>query len=118
MTPAVVTHGPTLTTAVVTLANGVRMPMVGLGTWQLRGEECTAAVVAALAAGYRHIDTAAVYKNEEEVGAGIAAGGVPREDIFVTSKLQTSDHGEKAYDACLASLDRLKLSYLDCAYTA
>lgn len=68
-------------------ANGANIPRIGLGTWPMKGEECSMAVAAALAAGYRHIDTAAMYGNEADVGAGLKAGGVPREEIFVTTKV-------------------------------
>jgi 2,5-diketo-D-gluconate reductase A len=97
----------------ITLRNGVRMPQLGLGTWQLKGDECIASVVAALKAGYRHIDTASVYRNEEAVAAGIAAAGLDRSEVFITSKLQPRDQGSKAYEAALASLERLGTSYFD-----
>lgn len=91
----------------------VPMPQLGLGTWQLKGEECATSVGAALKAGYRHIDTAAVYRNEEAVATALTASGVPREQVFLTSKLQPRDHGDKAYDAALASLKRLGTDYFD-----
>ena len=70
----------------VTLSNGVKMPCVGYGTWQTpSGEVALDSVKTALAAGYRHIDTAAAYGNEEDVGKGIAASGVKRSDIFLTT---------------------------------
>lgn len=95
------------------LNNGLRIPQVGLGVWQAGGGT-KKAVVAALAAGYRHIDTAAVYGNEAQVGAAIAEAGVPREQVFVTSKLWNQDHGyDKALAAYDTSLKRLKLDYLD-----
>lgn len=95
------------------LNNGVSIPQVGLGVWQAGGGT-KKAVVAALAAGYRHIDTAAVYGNEAQVGAAIAEAGVPREQVFVTSKLWNQDHGyDKALAAFETSLKRLKLDYLD-----
>jgi len=95
------------------LNNGVSIPQVGLGVWQAGGGT-KRAVAAALAAGYRHIDTAAVYGNEAQVGAAIAEAGVPREEIFVTSKLWNNDHGyDKALTAYDASLKRMKLEYLD-----
>lgn len=95
------------------LNNGVSIPQVGLGVWQAGGGT-KRAVVAALAAGYRHIDTAAVYGNEAQVGAAIAEAGVPREQVFVTSKLWNQDHGyDKALAAYDTSLKRLKLDYLD-----
>jgi diketogulonate reductase-like aldo/keto reductase len=84
-----------------------------LGVWQTRaGATCEAAVLAALEAGYRHIDTAAMYGNEESVGAAIRMSGIPRENIFVTTKLWNSDHGnpQQALDT---SLRKLKLDYVD-----
>ncbi|RYZ04237.1 MAG: aldo/keto reductase [Myxococcales bacterium] len=97
----------------VTLNSGAKIPQVGLGVWQ-SGGKTKSAVAAALAAGYRHVDTAAVYGNEPQVGAAIAESDVPREQLFVTSKLWNKDHG---YDAALrafdATLARLKLEYLD-----
>jgi 2,5-diketo-D-gluconate reductase A len=80
---------------------------------RVQGEAAEHAVTAALAAGYRHIDTAAIYRNEEAVARGIAASGVPRAELFITSKLQPKDHGAGAYDAALASLSRLGTDYLD-----
>lgn len=100
-------------TTSVTLNDGAKIPQVGLGVWQAGGKT-KAAVLAALAAGYRHVDTAAVYGNEPQVGAAIAESGIPRAEIFVTTKLWNKDQG---YDAALrafdASLARLKLEYLD-----
>ncbi|WP_327190982.1 aldo/keto reductase [Streptomyces xinghaiensis] len=102
-------HVPT-----VTLNNGARMPQLGFGVWQIPDDEAAAAVAAALEAGYRSIDTAAVYGNETGTGAGIARSGVPREDVFVTTKVWNSDHG---YDATLrafdTSLEKLGLDYVD-----
>jgi len=84
-----------------------------LGVWQTRaGATCEAAVRAALEAGYRHIDTAAMYGNEESVGAAIRMSGIPRENVFVTTKLWNSDHGNPAR-ALDASLRKLKLDYVD-----
>ena len=75
------------------LNDGQFIPQLGLGVWQTRaGAMCEAAVLAALEAGYRHIDTAALYGNEESVGAAIRESGIPREQIFVTTKLWNSDH--------------------------
>src|SRR6478609_232139 len=102
-----------VSTATITLNSGQRMPQVGLGVWQSSGKT-KSAVLAALAAGYRHIDTAAVYGNEAQVGAAIAESGVPREQLFITTKLWNKDQG---YDPALlafdASMKRLKLEYLD-----
>lgn len=97
----------------LSLNDGRLIPRLGLGVWQIRaGTGCEAAVLAALEAGYRHIDTAAIYGNEESVGAAIRKSGIPREDVFVTTKLWNSDHGnpERALDA---SLRKLKFDYVD-----
>lgn len=100
-------------TTLVTLNNGVQIPQVGLGVWQSAGKT-KSAVVAALSAGYRHVDTAAVYGNEAQVGAALAESGVPREQVFITTKLWNKDQG---YDQTLrafdASMTRAKLQYLD-----
>lgn len=97
------------------LPGGHRIPVIGLGVYQMPpGEPTRSAVRAALDAGYRHIDTARVYDNEEDVGRSIRESGVPREELFVTTKLWNSDHGyERAIGACEASLRRLGLDYLD-----
>lgn len=97
----------------IKLNDGRAAPRLGLGLWQVAaGRACEAAVRAALAAGYRHIDTAAVYGNEESVGAAVRAGGVPRERVFVTTKLWNADHADpgRALDA---SLRRLGMEYVD-----
>ncbi len=97
----------------LTLNDGQRIPQLGLGVWQVRaGATCEAAVLAALEAGYRLIDTAAMYGNEENVGAAIRKSGIPRQNIFVTTKLWNSDHGnpERALDT---SLRKLKMDYVD-----
>ena len=97
----------------LTLNDGQLIPQLGLGVWQTRaGATCEAAVLAALEAGYRHIDTAAMYGNEESVGAAIRTSGIPRENIFVTTKLWNSDHGNPAR-ALDTSLRKLKLDYVD-----
>lgn len=88
--------------------------MVGLGVWQTPAEDTERAVSAALHAGYRHIDTAAAYGNEAEVGRAIAASGIPREDVYIVTKLWNSEQGyEKALAAFDASVARLGLDYLD-----
>lgn len=74
-------------------AQGARIPALGLGTWTLKGRQAQAITEAALAAGYRHVDTARAYGNEEAVGAGIAAAGLPRDDLFVTTKVWWTDLG-------------------------
>ncbi|MCW2946097.1 MAG: putative oxidoreductase [Actinoallomurus sp.] len=98
----------------ITLNNGARMPQLGFGVWQVSDEEVTAAVGAALQAGYRSIDTAAAYGNEEGVGAAIASSGPARDELFVTTKLWNGDQGHdstlRAFDASLA---KLGLDYVD-----
>jgi methylglyoxal/glyoxal reductase len=100
---------------VVTLNNGVKMPILGLGTFQSdKGEETRNAVRWALEAGYRHIDTAAAYGNEQDVGQAIRESGVPRDEIFVTTKLWNSDHGLEATPRAFEeSLKRLGMDYVD-----
>lgn len=105
-----------MTTAIptITLNNGVEMPQVGFGVFQVPNEETTAAVSAALKAGYRSIDTAAIYGNEEGVGKALAQSGIAREELFITSKIWIADMGyEQTLAAFDASLDRLGLDYLD-----
>jgi 2,5-diketo-D-gluconate reductase A len=87
----------------ITLNNGVNMPAIGLGVFQSTPEETTAAVEAALAAGYRHIDTAAAYGNEREVGEGIRNSGVDRSDVFIETKVWVSDYG---YDQTLHAFEK------------
>ena len=97
----------------ITLNDGYAVPQLGFGVWQIpAGKSCEAAVLGALEAGYRHIDTASMYGNEESVGGAIRTSGIARDDIFVTTKLWNSDHGdpERALDA---SLRRLKMDYVD-----
>ena len=94
--------------------NGAEIPCMGLGTWQSKDDTATAAVLSALALGYRLIDTAAAYGNEKGVGAGIRQSGLKREEIFVTSKLRNADHGYKAtLDAFDLTMEKLGLEYLD-----
>lgn len=99
----------------VTLNNGVVMPLLGFGVFQIPDlEECERSVAEALRVGYRLIDTAAAYGNEAAVGAAIKASGVPREDLFVTTKLWIQDTGyEQTKRAFERSLQRLQLDYLD-----
>ncbi|WEO94332.1 aldo/keto reductase [Streptomyces sp. FXJ1.172] len=98
----------------IILNNGIEMPQLGYGVWQVPDDEAERAVSTALEAGYRSIDTAAIYGNEEGTGKAIAAAGLPREDIFVTTKLWNSDQG---YDSTLrafdASLAKLGLDHVD-----
>ncbi len=98
-----------------TLHNGVQIPCVGFGMWQTpNGEVAVSAVKEAIAAGYRHIDTAQGYENEESVGIGVRESGVPREELFITSKLTNSEHG---YDRTMRSFEesmkKLATDYLD-----
>lgn len=98
----------------LTLTNGVEIPCVGYGTFRTDPAVTAQAVQDAIGAGFRHIDTAMVYENETGVGQGIKSSGVPREELFVTSKLWNTDRGYEATKAAFqASLDRLGLDYLD-----
>src|ERR1044071_6604953 len=98
----------------IILNNGVEMPQLGFGVWQVPDDEAQQAVATALEAGDRSIDTAAIYGNEEGTGKAITSSGLPREDIFVTTKLWNSDQG---YDATLrafdTSLEKLGLDFVD-----
>ncbi|MFD8093756.1 aldo/keto reductase [Streptomyces malaysiensis] len=98
----------------ITLNNGVRMPQLGFGVWQIPDDEAQVAVRNALDAGYRSIDTAAIYGNEEGTGKGLAASGIARDELFITTKLQNGDQG---YDSALrafdTSLTKLGLEYVD-----
>jgi diketogulonate reductase-like aldo/keto reductase len=98
-----------------TLRNGVEIPVLGLGVYQARpGAETREAVRAALQLGVRHVDTARAYGNEEDVRDGIAASGVPRGEVFVTTKLWNTDHGyDETLRACDASLERLGTDWID-----
>lgn len=98
-----------------TLANGVEIPVVGFGTWQTPdGDVAESSVLAAIKAGYRHIDTAAVYKNEASVGRGIAKSGIPREELFITTKLWNDAHSyDLAKQAIDESMKKLGVDYLD-----
>lgn len=98
-----------------TLHNNVSIPSVGFGTWQLKDNgEATNAVSTALKTGYRHIDTAAIYKNEVGVGKGIKNSEIPRHNIFVTTKLWNTERGyESGLKAFDQSLKNLNLDYID-----
>ena len=98
-----------------TLRNGVRIPCIGFGTWQTPdGDIAANSVREAITCGYRHIDTAAVYGNEESVGRGIRESGVSRDDLFITTKVWNTDHGyEETLRAFDASMERLQLDYCD-----
>lgn len=100
--------------AIVTLNDGVEIPQLGLGVWQVGDEEATAAVLTALEAGYRHVDTAQGYRNEAGVGRAIAQSGLPRNEVFVTTKLTNEFHlREDARRATRESLEKLGLDYVD-----
>ena len=98
----------------VTLANGVKMPQLGYGVYQVTRDECERCVADALKVGYRHIDTAQSYFNEEEVGNAIKKSGIPRNELFITTKVWIEHYG---YEACrksvLESLRKLQLDYID-----
>jgi len=98
----------------VTLNNGVVMPQLGFGVWQVPDDEATPAVATALATGYRSIDTAAMYRNESGVGKAIAASGIARDELFVTTKLNNDGHGREAtLRAFEQSRKNLGLDYVD-----
>ncbi|KQS73341.1 aldo/keto reductase [Modestobacter sp. Leaf380] len=94
------------------LPGGGAMPLLGFGTWQITGEECVDAVRVALASGYRHLDTATMYRNEAEVGRALADSGVPREEVFVTTKLPP-ERASAARSTLEASLAALGLEQVD-----
>ena len=94
--------------------SGLSIPSIGLGTWELRGQECKRVVREALELGYRHIDTAAMYENESEVGSGIVDSGVDRKEVFLTTKINTIEvNNEGIVDAFHKSLSDLKTDYVD-----
>jgi diketogulonate reductase-like aldo/keto reductase len=98
--------------ATVELENGTKMPILGLGTWDARGGAAISAILSALEAGYRHIDTATAYDNEEQVGRAIAKSGLPREEIFVTTKLPPGRAGRER-ETLEESLRALATEYVD-----
>jgi len=94
--------------------SGLSIPSIGLGTWELRGRKCRRVVQKALEIGYRHIDAAAMYENESEVGSGIADSSVDRKEIFLTTKINTIEvNNEGIVDAFHKSLSDLKTDYVD-----
>jgi 2,5-diketo-D-gluconate reductase A len=98
----------------ITLNNGVRIPQLGFGVFQIEPSETTEATLRALEIGYRHIDTAEMYGNEKEVGEAVRRSGLPRKDVFVTSKLNNDKHAHKdALDAFDRTLEDLGFDYLD-----
>ena len=98
----------------VTLANGVKMPQLGYGVYQVTKEECERCVADALKGGYRHIDTAQSYFNEEEVGNAIKKSGIPREELFITTKVWIEHYGyEECRKSVIESMRKLQLDYID-----
>ena len=97
------------------LSNGVEIPCIGFGTWQTPdGDVCVSSVLSAIEAGYRHIDTAQGYGNEESVGLAVKKSGIDRKDLFITSKLTNSEHGyERTLAAFEETMKKLDMDYLD-----
>src|SRR3954463_11089394 len=106
------TNAPRLPDRTVALTEGARIPLLGFGTWQLKGHDAVRATSAALATGYRHLDTATVYRNEGEVGRALAESGVPRDDVFLTTKCPP-DRAGQALDTLRRSLDLLQTDRVD-----
>jgi diketogulonate reductase-like aldo/keto reductase len=96
----------------VTLTAGSAMPLLGFGTWQIKGDDAIRATSVALEAGYRHLDTATIYGNEGEVGRALSGSGVPREEVFVTTKCPPSKAGHEL-DTLKESLDLLQTDHVD-----
>src|SRR6478735_8282865 len=105
-------HTPQLPDDAVELSGGARMPLLGFGTWQIKGDDAVRATSAALESGYRHLDTATVYGNEGEVGRALSESGVPRQEVFVTTKCPPSKAGQEL-DTLKESLDLLQTDYVD-----
>ncbi|MFB4353386.1 aldo/keto reductase [Microbacterium sp. LS_15] len=103
-----------MTVPTIALNSGHSIPQLGFGVFLVPADEAEKAVSEALEVGYRHIDTAAIYKNEEGVGAAIAKSGIPRDEVFITTKLWNDrQSGEQPHDAIRESLDKLGLDYVD-----
>jgi len=103
-----VTGGPVIE------AHGARIPLIGLGTWNLRGGSCARMVEQALRLGYRHVDTAEMYDNEREVGEGLRASGLARDQVFITTKIWPSHFAPRELEhAAKESLARLQLAEVD-----
>ena len=96
----------------ITLNNNIQMPMLGFGTFLMGGSECEKSVLAAIRSGYRMIDTAEAYGNEETVGSAIVKSGIPREELFLVTKVNFRSY-ENTRETVEASLNKLKTSYLD-----
>jgi diketogulonate reductase-like aldo/keto reductase len=101
-----------MTVPAITLADGVQLPMVGFGTWNLRGHQAHVGVRAALAVGYRHLDTATMYGNEAEIGRALADSGLDRGELFLTTKIRASDAGRER-SVLRKSLRALGTDYVD-----
>lgn len=98
----------------VTLSNGVKMPQLGYGVYQVTHDECERCVADALKVGYRHIDTAQSYFNETEVGEAIKKSGIPREQLFITTKVWIEHYGyEECKKSVLESMRKLQVNYID-----
>ena len=106
------TDAPQLPDQTVALPQGARIPLLGFGTWQIKGPEAVRATSTALEAGYRHLDTATVYGNEGEVGRALAESGVPRDDVFVTTKCPPGRAGQEL-DILRESLELLQTDHVD-----
>ncbi|MGY6498957.1 MAG: aldo/keto reductase, partial [Microcella sp.] len=98
----------------ISLSDGTSIPQLGLGVYKVPAEQTAELVAGAIELGYRHVDTAALYKNEREVGEGVRASGVPRDELYITSKVWDDQHGvEETRVAFLDSLDKAGLDYFD-----
>ena len=106
------TDSPQVPDHAATLTHGSRMPLLGFGTWQIKGADAVRSTSAALEAGYRHLDTATVYGNEGEVGRALAESGLARDDVFVTTKVP-GDRAGRAIDTLRQSLDLLRTDHVD-----
>jgi diketogulonate reductase-like aldo/keto reductase len=106
------TDSPHVPDHAATLTHGSRMPLLGFGTWQIKGDDAVRSTSAALEAGYRHLDTATVYGNEGEVGRALAESGLARDDVFVTTKVP-GDRAGRAIDTLRQSLDLLRTDHVD-----
>jgi diketogulonate reductase-like aldo/keto reductase len=105
-------NAPRIPDDAVLLTEGARMPLLGFGTWQIKGQDAVRATSAALETGYRHLDTATVYGNEREVGRALAESGVPRDDVFLTTKCPPSRAGREL-DTLRQSLELLQTDHVD-----
>jgi 2,5-diketo-D-gluconate reductase A len=105
-------NAPQLPDRTLTLTEGTRIPLLGFGTWQIKGQDAVRATSAALESGYRHLDTATVYGNEGEVGRALADSGVPRDEVFLTTKCPPNRAGREL-DTLRESLDLLQTDHVD-----